>query len=147
MPHDFQKFPELTNAQLDIYYHESPHKQITDDFTAKVVKVHDGDTITVSWSERDFPFQIRFANLAAPELSEEGGKKAQSWLENILLGQEVEVILSKQRVEKWGRILGTIIHQGQDVAQQEIWMGLAKSWDNRKDGMIIDPIPVLNPKR
>ena len=145
MPHDFDRFPELTNAQLNIYYFESPHKQITEDFICEVVKVHDGDTITVRWSERDFDFPIRLANIAAPELSEEGGHEAQSWLENVLLGEEVYIQLSKQRVEKWGRILGTIIFQGQDVAEQEIWMGLAKSWENRKDGQIIDPIPRLKP--
>ncbi len=144
MPHDFNKWPELTNNQLDFYYHESPHKQITEDFTAMVVKVHDGDTITVRWRERDFDFQIRFANLAAPELSEEGGHKAQSWLENILLGNDVLIKLSRRRVEKWGRILGKVIFQGMDVAEQEIWMGLAKPWENRKDGMIIDPIPRLD---
>lgn len=141
MPHDFETFPELTNAQMDIYYYDSPHKQITEDFVCQVVKVHDGDTITVRWAERIFDFPVRFANLAAPELSEEGGKEAQSWLENVLLGEEITVRLSKQRVEKWGRILGTIIFQGMDVAQQEIWMGLAKPWENRKDGLIIDPIP------
>jgi len=141
--HDFQRFPELTNSQLDFYYHESPHKQITEDFTCKVVKVHDGDTITVRWNQRDFDFPIRFANVAAPELSEKGGFETRDWLENVLLGQEVKVLLSKQRVEKWGRILGTIIFQGQDIAEQEIWMGLAKSWDQRKDGQIIDPIPRL----
>ena len=143
MPHDFNAFPELTNNQMDFYYHESPHKQITEDFTAKVVKVHDGDTITVRWKERNFDFPIRFANIAAPELSEEGGHEAQSWLEEILLGEEVFIKLSKQRVEKWGRILGTVIHQGQDIAEQEIWMGLAKPWEQRNDGKIISPIPIL----
>jgi len=103
--------------------------------------VHDGDTITVRWSERDFDFPVRFAGLSAPELSEEGGFEAQSWLENLLLGEEVQIQLSKQRVEKWGRILGTIIFQGMDVAQQEIWAGHAKPWENRDDGKIISPIP------
>lgn len=142
MPHDFQKFPELTNSQMDFYYYDSPHKQITEDFTCKVVKVHDGDTITVRWEDRDFDFPVRFANLAAPELSE-GGQEAQSWLENLLLGETIQVILSKQRVEKWGRILGTIIFQGQDIAEQEIWMGLARSWEDRNTGKILDPLSPL----
>jgi len=47
MAHDFKKFPELTNNQMQIYYFESPHKQITEDFKARVVDVHDGDTIKV----------------------------------------------------------------------------------------------------
>ena len=39
MAHDFKLFPELTNAQMDLYYFESPHRQITEDFIGKVVKV------------------------------------------------------------------------------------------------------------
>ena len=136
MPHDFISWPELTNAQMQFYYFDSPHKQITEDFTAKVVKVHDGDTITVRWSERNFDFPIRFANTAAPELNEEGGHKTQSWLEKRILGEEVMIILSPQRVEKWGRILGTIIHNGMDVGEEEIMMGLATTWEGRKDGVI-----------
>ena len=45
MPHDFKLFPELTNSQMQIYYWDSPHKQITKNFMAKVLRVKDGDTI------------------------------------------------------------------------------------------------------
>jgi endonuclease YncB( thermonuclease family) len=141
MSHDFKNFPELTNSQLQLYYFESPHKQIMEDFTAVVVKVHDGDTITVSWSERDFDFPIRLADISAPELNQEGGHEAQSWLEKRILGETVDIILSSKRVEKWGRILGTIKHHGLDVAQEEIQRGLATTWEDRKTGII----PKLKP--
>jgi len=75
MAHDFKRFPELTNRQMNLYYFESPHKQITQDFVAKVVKVTDGDTIRVKWEDRDFDFPIRFIDIAAPELDEIGGAK------------------------------------------------------------------------
>ena len=78
-PHDFKTFPELTNSQMQIYYFQSPHKQIIEPFMAKVVKVTDGDTIRVLWDERDFTFPVRFAELAAPELDERGGPESQSW--------------------------------------------------------------------
>jgi len=130
MPHDFNQFPELTNNQMQFYYFDSPHKQITEDFSAKVVKVHDGDTITVRWRERDFDFPIRFANLAAPELNEAGGHTAQSWLEKRILNEMVDIILDPQRTEKWGRILGTIYHNGINVGDEEIQRGLAMSWED-----------------
>ena len=82
MAHDFKRFPELTNSQMNLYYFDSPHKQITESFTAKVVKVTDGDTIRVKWDERDFTFPIRLSELAAPELNERGGVKAQRWMSN-----------------------------------------------------------------
>lgn len=141
MPHDFKAFPELTNNQMQFYYGQSPHKQITESFTAEVVKVHDGDTITVAWQERDFTFPVRFSNVAAPELNEEGGHEAQSWLEGRLLGTVVDIEVNPdKRVEKWGRILGKIIQGGIDVGEEEVYNGYAKTWDQRNDGKIIDPV-------
>ncbi len=138
MPHDFKKFPELTNRQMEIYYFESPHKQIMEDFDAKVVRVIDGDTIKVRWRERDFDFPVRFANTAAPELNEDGGPRSKSWLESQIAGEEILVSINpKNRVEKWGRILGTIMHSGMDINQMSIDTGHAipfrdagKLWGN-----------------
>src|SRR3990167_7651666 len=96
MAHDFVKFPELTDSQMAIYYFESPHKQIFDDFTAEVIKVHDGDTITMRWTERDFDFPVRFINIAAPELKEDGGKESQAWLEKMLLGNQVDIKINPE---------------------------------------------------
>ena len=137
MPHDFNAFPELRNSQMQFYYFDSPHKQITEDFVADVINVHDGDTITVRWRERDFDFPIRFGDTAAPELNEPGGHEAQSWLENRILGKEVTIIIDPDnRVEKWGRLLGEVLQGGQDVGQEEIMLGLATTWEQRKEGKI-----------
>lgn len=118
--HDFKRFPELTNSQMGMFYFDSPHKQITEDFFCKVVKVTDGDTIRVKWDERDFTFPIRFSNILAAELNEEGGKESQSWLEKEILGEEVEIILHPSRVEKWGRLLGEVRHKGFDMGELSI---------------------------
>ncbi len=135
--HDFDRFPELTNTQMDIYYFESPHKQIFESFDAKVIKVHDGDTITVRWPERDFDFPIRFSNIDAPELNEIEGKQAQSWLEQRLLNQDITVLVNpRNRVEKWGRLLGRIIHRGIDIGEEQVAAGLAPTWQGRKEGKI-----------
>ena len=138
MPHNFKQFPELTNSQMQIYYFQSPHKQITEPFMAKVVKVSDGDTIRVAWDERDFDFPVRFAELAAPERNERGGKESQSWLESQILGEMVEVIPTRMRVEKWGRLLANIIHLGMDMSQLSVDTGHAVSWSDRKTASIPD---------
>jgi endonuclease YncB( thermonuclease family) len=130
--HDFKKFPELTNEQLSKYYFQSPHKQITRSFTAKVVKVTDGDTIRVQWSERDFDFPIRIANIAAPEKNEDGGKESQSWLEEQILGREVLIEINpNNRVGKWGRLIGYVRSMGMDVGEQSVRMGFSVSWEFR----------------
>jgi len=128
MAHDFKKFPELTNNQMQFYYFESPHKQIVEDFTAKVVKVTDGDTIRVSVDFRDFDFPIRFANIAAPELNEVGGRESKAWLENQILNEEVNVLLSKNRVGKWGRLIGEIIFMGMNMGDMSRDFGKSKTF-------------------
>jgi len=99
MVHDFKKYPELRNSQLQIYYLDSPHRQIIENFTAKVIKVIDGDTIKVKWEDRDFNFPIRMAFIAAPEIKEEGGKRSQQWLEKQILGKDVDILI--RLAKKW----------------------------------------------
>lgn len=116
MAHNFKLFPELTNRQMQLYYFDSPHQQITENFNAVVVKVTDGDTIRVETDFRDFSFPIRFSNIAAPEMNEEGGKESRTWLEDQIMGEEIMVLVNKQnRVDKWGRLLGEIMHMGINI--------------------------------
>ena len=119
MAHDFKRFPELTNNQMNLYYFDSPHQQIAEDFWAKVEKVHDGDTIRVSVPFRDFSFPIRFSNIMAKELSE-GGHAGRDFLAKLILGAEVEIILDKKRVGKYGRLLGRVMHKGFDIGEEMI---------------------------
>lgn len=144
MAHDFVNFPELTNAQMNLYYFESPHKQIMDDFFCKVVKVVDGDTIRVKWEERDFDFPIRLLDIEAPEMNEPRGKFVRSWLEKKIEGEEVEIIVDpSNRVEKWGRLLGKVFHSGMDIGQEMMDMGLVIAWEARHAGEIEDLDEVL----
>ena len=129
--HDFKRFPELTNRQLEEFYFDSPHKQILEDIRVKVVSVHDGDTIRVLWEQRDFTFPVRLHNLAAPELNEKGGTESQSWLESQILGKDVDIILSKQRVEKWGRLLAGVFFNGMSMADESIRNFHSISWEER----------------
>lgn len=133
MAHDFKLFPELTNSQMEVYYFDSPHRQITEDFEGKVVDVHDGDTIKVQWSEREKPVVVRFIDTAAPELNEAGGIESRNWLEKQILDEDVRVEINpKIRVGKWGRIIGRIIHMGQDINKMSMDNGFAIPFSERK---------------
>ncbi len=139
MSHDFKKFPELTNNQMQIYYFESPHKQILEDFEGVVVKVTDGDTVRMEVDFRDFSFPVRFIDTAAPELDEGGGKESQSWLEDRILGENVQVQIDpNNRVGKWGRILGRIFFGGLSINDESIFTGNAVPWEARKEGRLPD---------
>ena len=121
MPHDFDKFPELTNNQFDIYYFVSPHRQITEDFRAEVTRVIDGDTIQVKWYGRNFEFPIRLAEINAPEMKEIGGKESKSWLENKVLGKEIYVVMDpSNRVEKFGRLIGDVQLHGESLSEASL---------------------------
>ena len=136
MAHDFKRFPELTNNQMNLYYFDSPHQQIAEDFDARVAKVHDGDTITLEVSWRDFTFPLRMSNLLAPELNEPRGVQSRNHLKDIIEGSTVEIIIDKtNRVGKYGRLLGEVRHKGFDVGEQMINDGFAVSLDEEQPGV------------
>jgi len=124
--HDFKKYPELTNNQMNLYYFDSPHQQITEDFDARVVKVSDGDTIRVETDFRDFSFPIRFSNIMAAETNEGGGLRSRDHLKGLIENAMVEVIIDKKnRVGKFGRLLGQVKHKGFDIGEQMLADGFA----------------------
>ena len=137
MAHNFKDFPELTNQQMETMYFQSPHKQITENFRAKVTKVTDGDTIRVKTDFRDFDFPVRMNKIDAPELKERGGKEAKSFVEEQIKGEEIEVLIDPQnRVDKWGRLLGNIQHLGIKLEETLLRLGLAKKFFQRNEGEI-----------
>jgi len=135
--HDYNRYPELTNTELQVLGFTSPHHQYTEDFFATVVKVHDGDTVTLRTVDRDFNFPLRLLSINAPELNEEGGHESQEYLSNMILDKRVSIILDKnQRVGKYGRLLGKVISGGMDMGEIMKINGKATPFDARKEGKI-----------
>ena len=125
--HDFKKNPEIWNSQLDELYWESPHQQIFEDFDARVIKVIDGDTMRVEVDFRDFDFPVRMLGTNAPEIKERGGVESRNWLKKIVLEKDVTIMMDREtRVGKWGRLLGVVIHQGDNINERSIDEGFAR---------------------
>ena len=134
--HDFNKYPELTNQQLVNMPFDSPHVQIVEDFDAVVVRVHDGDTITLETDFRDFIFPLRFLDIDSPEMNA-GGEVARDWLRGKILNEKVRIIMDRyQRVGKYGRLLGRVLHRGLDVGEEEKYLGRAKPFSARDEGKL-----------
>jgi len=130
--HDFKNFPELRNSQMTTLYMDSPHKQILEDFRATVTNVHDGDTVTLKWKERDFEFRMRLRDIDAPELNMTGGHESRDHLKNLIEGKEVDILIDpKNRVEKWGRLMGDILSGGSQMSEEMIRSGHAVPFDQR----------------
>ena len=139
--HDFVKFPELTNPQLIEFYFQSPHKQVLESFSAKVVKIHDGDTLTLRWDARDFDFPVRFATIGSKEINE-GGEEARDFLRGLVLGHVVDIIIDpSNRVEKWGRLLGRPMLNGMDLGEMMIQAGHAVPFSEIHLGAIRGNLP------
>lgn|SRR3990167_8060549 len=134
--HDFENFPELTKKQMDEFGFTSPHKQIEGDFEAVVVKVHDGDTITLRADFRDFDFPMRIQEIDAPEMNA-GGDIAKQWLKERIMGLKIDVKIDMQnKVEKYGRLLGGVFHNGLNVGDEMLRMGLVWNFERRREGQI-----------
>ena len=137
--HDFKAFPELTTNQAQFYYFESPHKQIFDNFTGVIEEVIDGDTVRVKWSERNFLFKVRLADIAAPELKEDGGREAKDHLVELCEGAEAEFIINPyNRVGKWGRLIATIIARGFNLNKTMVRDGHAIKFGSEGAQFVID---------
>jgi len=136
MPHDYNKYPELTNKQMETEQFSSPHQQITEDFDADVIKVHDGDTITLRTNFRDFDFPLRFAKIDAPEMND-GGEEAREWLKTQIEGQKIQVKINRNnRVGKYGRLLGTVVSNGLDMGETMLGLGLVKTFGSKNEGEV-----------
>ena len=138
LTHDFVRYPELTNTQMQTMSLQSPHDQISSDFTASVVKVHDGDTVTLSCDFRNFVFPLRLLDIDAPELNEDGGHESKDWLIGQILGEVVDIQINPlKRVGKYGRLLGTIIHKGININLASMMLGYSKPFNSRFESKIM----------
>lgn len=84
------------------------------EYSASVISVYDGDTITVSV---DLGFHItqtmsvRLARINSPEVrggSSTEGLEARDYLRSILLGKKVTLVTYKDGKEKYGRYLADV---------------------------------------
>jgi endonuclease YncB( thermonuclease family)/methylphosphotriester-DNA--protein-cysteine methyltransferase len=88
----------------------------------RVVKVSDGDTITVLDKENR-QHKIRFQGIDAPESKQDYGQVSKDNLAKMIFGKEVKVVWSK--TDKYGRTVGKILLDGRDINIEQIKAGLA----------------------
>jgi endonuclease YncB( thermonuclease family) len=93
----------------------------------KVVRVSDGDTITIL-DEYKQQYKIRFEGIDAPELKQDFGQKAKQNLSDMIYGKTVTVVTSK--VDKYRRFVGKILLDGKDINLEQIKAGFA--WHYKK---------------
>lgn len=114
--------------------------QLQEDIPYYVIKVYDGDTITLAvkfdWDPNWYRMHVRLLGLDTPEMrsqdSEEKSKASQAkdTLSAMILGKYVT--LSDISVEKYGRILANVWYEGKNMSEYMIDMGLGVYYDGGK---------------
>ena len=96
------------------------------DFIGKVVKIADGDTVTVLRDNEQI--KIRMAGIDAPEKAQPFGNVARQSMSEMLFGKEVRVV--EQGRDRYGRTVGRVYQGDVDVSAEQIKQGMA--WVYRK---------------
>jgi endonuclease YncB( thermonuclease family) len=89
----------------------------------RVVAVADGDTLTVLDAQRNAQQRVRLQGIDAPEGRQPYGRRARQYLADLVHQQEVRVSVDK--VDRFGRVVGVLYLQDEDINQRMIQSGLA----------------------
>lgn len=89
---------------------------------SRVVGVHDGDTFTLL-EVGNRQIKVRMAEIDAPESGQPYGNKAKQELANLIFGKTVTVTI--QDTDRYGRLVGRVFADNQDVNAQMVERGAA----------------------
>ena len=140
---------------LTTLFHDFYTQSYADILTGKVVSVTDGDTIKVLTKNKTL-YKIRLNGIDAPERSQAFGKKSKANLSQLVATRIVDVQYKK--TDMYGRILGTVFVDNNDINLRQIEDGYAwvyrryckradyykaeESARNRKLGLWYDKYPI-----
>jgi endonuclease YncB( thermonuclease family) len=88
---------------------------------ARVVAVHDGDTLTALVAQRQI--RVRLIDIDAPELGQPYGARSKQSLSELCFGQDAE--LEVRSLDRYGRTLAQISCAGKDANAEQIRRGYA----------------------
>ena len=90
--------------------------------TARVISVADGDTITVL-DANNTQHRIRLSGIDAPESHQAFGTQSKNNLSDLVFDKDVTVEYYK--TDQYGRLVGKIIVNGQDINLEQLKAGMA----------------------
>jgi endonuclease YncB( thermonuclease family) len=93
-----------------------------DQLVGRVVKVSDGDTVTVLDAAKQ-QHRVRLAGIDAPEKGQPFGTRSQQSLGDLAAGQRVVVDWHKR--DRYGRLVGKLLVAGVDVGLEQVRRGMA----------------------
>jgi endonuclease YncB( thermonuclease family) len=101
--------------------------------TGRVIRVADGDTITILDSSNT-QHKIRLSGIDAPERKQAFGMKSKDALSSAVAGKSVTIDWNKR--DRYKRIVGKVLLDGKDMNLEQIKKGLAwhyKAYEREQD--------------
>ena len=92
------------------------------DFTGKVVRIADGDTVTVLDMSK-VQHKVRLSGIDAPEKKQPFGNRSKQSLSDMVFSKTVIVKTDKR--DRYRRELGKVLINGMDVNREQIRRGMA----------------------
>lgn len=116
----FQRPPEST-PEPQIQQQPAPAQE-PPGFSARVISIHDGDTISVI-NDTKQQIKIRLATIDAPEYNQRFGRESRKNLSDLVFKKEVRVI--PQYLDQYGRTIAIVMVGDLDVNAEQIREGFA----------------------
>lgn len=98
-----------------------------DTISGKVVRVADGDTLTILSSEKQ-EIKVRLAAIDAPEKAQPFGERSKQSLSEMCFGKSAMIFVVDQ--DKYGRTVGLVTCDGIEANRTQVSQGMA--WAYRK---------------
>lgn len=106
----------------------------------KVVRVADGDTVTILTDQRE-QIRVRLDGIDAPERGQDFGTKATLFVRDLCLNKTVTI--HKKETDRYGRVLGVLYVGDVNVNEALIRQGLAWHYKHYSNDPILDSLERL----
>ena len=106
-----------------------------DTITGRVVGVTDGDTITLLDSTNT-QYKVRLAGIDAPEKKQAFGNVSKKSLSDLVYDKQVTV--NWKKLDRYGRTVGKVLINGQDVNLEQINRGMAWFYKKFQNELVLD---------
>lgn len=103
------------------------------DFNGRVVKVSDGDTVTVLRNHTQV--RVRLGSIDAPEKRQAFGTRSQQHLSDLVFGKTVRV--QEDGKDRYGRTIGVLYIDGANVNREMVNAGMAWAYTDYLDDRLM----------
>ena len=101
---------------------QSKRTNSAETITGRVVRIADGDTVTVL-DGTNTQHRIRLQGIDAPESHQAFGTQSKKSLSDLIFDKDVTVIYDK--TDQYGRLVGKILFKGTDINLEQVKAGMA----------------------